>query len=242
MATIHFSLQGKGGVGKSFLAAMLSMYYRAKEIPVRIYDTDPSNATLFGFSDLAVEKFEILRKDDIDKRLFDQLFTKVFEAKEDVILDIGSNAFLPLCSYILSNKLISMLTHDAGHQVIIHSSIVGGQNLKHTVNGFDALCSQFPEETNFTVWLNPFWGEVAYEGKPFEKLKVYERHKSRINAIIHIPEWDPNLHGRDLATMLEKQMVFDHALKSDQFSIFEKQRLKIVRDEMFQAIAAAQIV
>ena len=76
MAIIHISLQAKGGVGKSFLALMLSMFYRHIERPVKIFDTDPANATLFGFSALNAEKFEIMKKDDIDKRLFDRLFSQ----------------------------------------------------------------------------------------------------------------------------------------------------------------------
>jgi hypothetical protein len=241
MAVIHISLQAKGGVGKSFLALMLSMFYRHIQKPVKIFDTDPANATLFGFPALEAEKFEIMKKDDIDKRLFDRLFSQILSATDDVIIDVGANAFIPLCSYIISNNLITMLTQE-GHQVIIHTSIVGGQNLKHTVNGFDALCSQFPESTGFVIWLNPFWGEIEFEGKSFEKLKVYEKHKSRIRSIIKIPEWDVSLHGRDLAAMLEKQKTFDEALASEDFSIFERQRLNIIKNEMFQTIETAQIV
>lgn len=241
MAIIHISLQAKGGVGKSFLALMLSMYYRSIGKPVRIYDTDPANATLYGFARLEAEKFEIMKKDDIDKRLFDQLFSEILSTQDDVIIDVGANAFIPLCSYIISNKLITMIA-SAGHQVIIHTSIVGGQNLKHTVNGFDALCTQFPKETDFAIWLNPFWGEVEFNGKPFDKLKVYENHKARIRAIIKIPEWDSNMHGKDLSDMLEQQLIFDETINSENFNIFQRQRLSIVRDEMFQAISSAQIV
>ncbi|PPZ77743.1 conjugal transfer protein TraL, partial [Neisseria gonorrhoeae] len=124
MAIIHISLQAKGGVGKSFLALMLSMFYRHIERPVKIFDTDPANATLFGFPALEAEKFEIMKKDDIDKRLFDRLFSQILSATDDVIIDVGANAFIPLCSYIISNNLITMLTQE-GHQVIIHTSIVG---------------------------------------------------------------------------------------------------------------------
>ncbi|HFC0586335.1 TPA: hypothetical protein ACFB2B_002262 [Neisseria gonorrhoeae] len=62
MAIIHISLQAKGGVGKSFLALMLSMFYRHIERPVKIFDTDPANATLFGFPALEAEKFEIMKR------------------------------------------------------------------------------------------------------------------------------------------------------------------------------------
>ena len=240
MATIHFSLQGKGGVGKSFLAAMLAMYYKHNNKPVKIFDTDPINATLFGFSALGAQQFEIMRKDDVDKRKFDQLFSSIFNTDEDVILDIGSNGFVPLCSYIIANQLIDMLAGQ-GHQVVIHTSIVGGQNLKHTVNGFDALCSQFPTTAAFVIWLNPFWGDIEFDGKPFEKLKVYEKHKGRINAIIQVPDWDQSMHGKDLADMLERQITFDDAIASDQFGIFERQRLTLIRDDIFKSIATAQI-
>lgn len=62
MAVIHISLQAKGGVGKSFLALMLSMFYRHIQKPVKIFDTDPANATLFGFPALEAEKFEIMKR------------------------------------------------------------------------------------------------------------------------------------------------------------------------------------
>lgn len=51
-----------------------------------------------------------------------------------------------------------------------------------------------------------------------------------------------SLHGSDLAAMLEKQKTFDEALASEDFSIFERQRLNIIKNEMFQTIETAQIV
>lgn len=241
MATIHFSLQGKGGVGKSFLALMLAMYYQRQQQPLTIFDTDPINATLFGFKRLGAEKFEIMRKDDIDKRRFDQLFEQVIATEQDVLLDVGANGFVPLCSYILANQLIEML-HQAGHRIVIHTSVVGGQNLKHTINGLDALAEQFPEQAEFVIWLNPFWGEVNYQGKAFEELKAYKTHRARISAIIRIPELDPALQGKDLADMLEKQLTFDEAIADESFSIFERQRLKVIAETLFAAIDQANLV
>jgi CO dehydrogenase nickel-insertion accessory protein CooC1 len=52
MAKIHMVLQGKGGVGKSFIAAMLAQYKARKgQIPLCI-DTDPVNATFHGYKAL----------------------------------------------------------------------------------------------------------------------------------------------------------------------------------------------
>lgn len=207
MATIHLSLQGKGGVGKSFLALMIAMYYQEKNIPLSIFDTDPINSTVYSFRSLKAQKFEIMNKDNIDKRSFDKLFSTAIESENDVLIDIGSNGFISLCSYILSNELIQML-YEAGHRVIIHTSIVGGQNFIDTVNGFDALANQFPSQAEFVIWLNPFWGQVIYDNKNFDDLKTYKTHKARISAIINIPELDAALHGKDLTSMLEEKITF----------------------------------
>ena len=97
MATIHLSLQGKGGVGKSFLALMIAMYYQEKNIPLSIFDTDPINSTVYSFRSLKAQKFEIMNKDNIDKRSFDKLFSTAIESENDVLIDIGSNGFISLC-------------------------------------------------------------------------------------------------------------------------------------------------
>jgi len=47
MATIHFILQGKGGVGKSLIAALLAQYLHGRGLEVYCFDTDPINATLY---------------------------------------------------------------------------------------------------------------------------------------------------------------------------------------------------
>ena len=45
MANIHMVLQGKGGVGKSFIAAVLAQFKASKGQKPLCIDTDPINAT-----------------------------------------------------------------------------------------------------------------------------------------------------------------------------------------------------
>ena len=40
--TVHLILQGKGGVGKSLVAAILVQYFREKQKVVQCFDTDRS--------------------------------------------------------------------------------------------------------------------------------------------------------------------------------------------------------
>ena len=49
---IHFSIQGKGGIGKSAVAALLSQYIKQQNADAVVIDTDPVNSTLSGFSAL----------------------------------------------------------------------------------------------------------------------------------------------------------------------------------------------
>ena len=42
---VHLVLQGKGGVGKSFVSAILGQYFRARKGTLHCFDTDPVNAT-----------------------------------------------------------------------------------------------------------------------------------------------------------------------------------------------------
>ena len=52
MAKIHMILQGKGGVGKSFISSTLAQHRIAKGKNPLCIDTDPVNATFFGFKKL----------------------------------------------------------------------------------------------------------------------------------------------------------------------------------------------
>ena len=49
---LHFVLQGKGGVGKTVVALLLSQYVEEKGEPVICVDTDPVNASLSSLSSM----------------------------------------------------------------------------------------------------------------------------------------------------------------------------------------------
>ena len=42
--------------------------------------------------------------------------------------------------------------------------------------------------------------------------------------------------------MLEKQLTFDEAIADESFSIFERQRLKVIAETLFAAIGQANLV
>lgn len=109
MSKVHMILQGKGGVGKSVIAAMLAQYKVSKgQKPVCI-DTDPVNATFLGYKGLGVKRLEIMEADEINPRSFDSLIEMIATAKDDVIIDNGASSFVPLSHFLISNQVPALL-------------------------------------------------------------------------------------------------------------------------------------
>ena len=103
-------------------------------------------------------------------------------AGSHVIVDTGSSAFIALVHYIVTNEVVALLTK-TGHEVFVHTLVTGGQMLRDTLHGVYQLVRQI-EDVRFVVWLNPFLGPVAADGKTFEQMKVYQDLKKRIEAVI----------------------------------------------------------
>ena len=118
----------------------------------------------------------------------------------------------------------------------------GGQALVDTVSGFAQLASQFPAECLFVVWLNPYWGPIEHEGKGFEQLKAYTTNKGRVSAIIQIPALKEETYGRDFAEMLQDRRTFDEALADSALTIMTRQRLKIVKTQLFAQLENAAVL
>lgn len=232
MAKIHMVLQGKGGVGKSFIATVIAQYKISKGQQPLCIDTDPVNATFHGFKSLNVRLLEIMQGDEIQTRNFDTLVELIAPSTDDVIIDNGASSFVPLTHYLISNQVPALL-QDMGHEMVVHTVITGSQALLDTVSGFAQLASQFPAEARFVVWLNPYWGPIEHEGKTFEQLKAYTANKARVAAIIQIPDLKKETYGQDLSDMLQDRLTFDDALALESLTIMTRQRLKIIKGQIY---------
>lgn len=238
---IHTTMQGKGGVGKSFISAVTAQYkYHKGQKPLCI-DTDPINSTFHGFKALEVQRLEIMDGDEINSRHFDKLIEQIAPTEADVVIDNGASSFVPLSHYLISNQVPALL-NEMGHELVVHTVITGGQALVDTISGFSQLVKQFPKEAQFVVWLNPYWGAIEHDGKSFEQMKAYCENKDRIAAIIRIPALKEETYGYDLADMLQKRLTFKEALEDSSKSIMTRQRLKIIRDELFNQLDNAVVI
>jgi hypothetical protein len=241
MATAHFILQGRGGVGKTLVAVMLAQALASMGRETINIDTDPVNATFSGYATLNVQRLEIMEDDEINPRSFDRLVEMIDAARGDVIVDNGASSFVPLSHFLISNRVPSLLT-EMGHQLVVHIVIAGAQSLLDTVHGFAQLVRQFPPEAVFVIWLNPYYGPIEHEGKTFEQMKAYVANKDRVSAIVRLPSLKKETYGRDLAEMLQARLTFDEAQSLGTLTIMTRQRLKIIRDQVFGQIASATVI
>ena len=232
MANVHMILQGKGGVGKSFIAAVLAQYINAMGKKALCIDTDPVNATFHGYKALNVHKLEIMEGDEINPRHFDALVELLASSKQDAIIDNGASSFVSLSHYLITNHVPALL-YEIGHRLMVHTVITGGQALRDTVSGFAQMASQFPQDVSFVVWLNPYWGLIEHEGKRFVDLKACKDHRDQVVAVIEIPALKRETYGHDLSEMLRARRTFEESLQLASLPIMVRQRLKIVRDQLY---------
>lgn len=241
MAKIHMLLQGKGGVGKSFAAAVIAQYLVDKGQKPLCIDTDPVNATFHGFKALKVKRLELMVDQEINPRNFDALVELVAPSKHDVVIDNGASSFVQLAHYLVTNE-VPQLLQSMGHELVVHSVVTGGQAFDDTVHNLRQIVPQFPDEALFVVWLNPYWGPVEDKGKPFELLPEYEEIKDRLAAIVTVPTLKKDTYGRDLEELLRARQTFAEAADNPALTIMTRQRLKIVRDQLFGQLDNAAVM
>src|SRR5580692_7169879 len=172
--SIHISLQGKGGVGKSLISAILSQYLLSRGQDVHGIDADPVNQTLSEYRGLAVSCLKLLKDGSVDQREFDLLIERFLTESGTFVVDTGASTFIPLWHYILENHALDYL-RERGKRVFVHSVITGGQSLNDTLGGFEQVAGS-TRDKNIVVWLNEYFGAVLPAGKPFHEMTVCKKH------------------------------------------------------------------
>jgi hypothetical protein len=73
-------------------------------------------------------------------------------------------------------------------------------------------------------------------------MKVYREHKDRVAAIVHIPALKAETFGRDFSEMLQDRLTFDEALAMSDRTIMTRQRLKLIKAQMFNELDAGRVL
>lgn len=241
-AIVNMSLQGKGGVGKSLVATLLTQYLQGKNIQPKCFDTDPINQTFAGYKALNVQKLRLGNTvDEINPRSFDALMEDFFSIKKDTtyVIDNGSGTYLPLISYMVENEVIDIM-ESAGHQMIFHAILAGGQAYNDTIEGLEKLFKYFPT-TKCVIWLNEYFGAVEKDNLRFENSDLFNNNIDKIQAVVTLGQFRKETHGLDVQNMMERRQTFDEAITDPTNCIMTKQRLTTVRRSIFTAMEEAQL-
>lgn len=236
---LHFVLQGKGGVGKTFVSLLLAQCIQEKGEPLILVDTDPVNASFSSLSSIEPERVSIFAGKKVDTRALDLFTERLADEDANFVVDNGASSFVPVSQYLIENDVAGILA-GAGRQPVVHTVVTGGPGMLDTIKGFVSVMESFPPSVQVVVWLNEFFGPIINaNGKPFEQLSAYIENKDRILALIRLAALSEEA-ASDLQDMIGKRLTFAQALAPDNTSILrvQKSRLFKVKQALWPQIEA----
>ena len=233
MKVVHFILQGKGGVGKSFVASILAQYLlqASESEEIHCFDTDPVNQTFARYKALKAQMVPILNQDDlIDSRKFDGLIEQLVALDGIGVVDNGAATFVPIIGYLKENHVVDLL-ESMGVKVVFHVVVTGGQAMKDTLYGLGTVLEKLNAQV--VVWGNEFFGDITENGKPLSEFKVITENKKQICGIVHIARRNADTFGKDIEMMVKENLTFDEIKKSSLFTLMPRQRLLTMQRDLF---------
>lgn len=236
--TTHWTLQGKGGVGKSFVSTILAQYARDRGYMPVCGDTDPVNSTFHRVEDLNVMLVPITEGGTVLQRLFDPLFESILSTESVSIVDNGASTFLPIAKFISSNLILEAM-QEHGKQVFIHSIVTGGQAKDDTVTGLLSLIDLVKKSktsTKIVVWENEFWGIPEFNGKSLSEMPWIKDNSAIIQGIVPIVDRNSDAFSTDIRMMTEMHLTRREVKESDKFGFIAKSRINRVFEDVYSEL------
>ena len=239
MASIFITLQGKGGVGKSYLTAAFAQWAIDRDREVICIDTDTLNPTLLAYKPLNATHLKLSENHVVDPRVLDSLVAIASDASEEafVVIDVGSNGFETLMAYEGENQVFSLL-EDEGHSVYVQTVIAGGPDAEETLKGTMALLEV--TEVPIVLWLNEHLGPLEVAGKPLEQVAFLSENQERFIGKILLAARTHATFGKDVEEMLRKRLTFNEAIK--RFDLMPRTRIKRVRDDVWSQLDSLELL
>jgi len=235
--SVHFVLQGKGGIGKTLISTFIAQYINDRNPgTLKTFDTDQENATLAAYKGLNVTPIDVMNEDrTINRKMFDKMMLDILATDENVVIDNGANTFSPLMSYLMENQFIDLL-QDSGKDVYIHSIIGGGDNLKDTVSGFSSLAKQ--TSCPMIVWLNEnaSWGGTDN----FIDSDVFVKNSENVRGIVLLQGRNSDTFGDDIKRMQKARLTLNEIMENPDFNVLERSRLNSVFRDVYKKLDAVE--
>ena len=235
---IHFVLQAKGGIGKSFVSTLLAQHIINETGTVSCFDTDQENTTFEHYKALSVQHVVVTGQSRlIDPKKFDSLMETLLTEAGNFVIDTGANTFSNLLAYIVENEVFALL-RQARKAVYVHTIVGGGDTLADTANGFYAI-AQKVSGARIVLWFNEHFGDIkTAEGKPFTETQAYRQSAGRLSGTVTLYRRNPATFGEDIRKLNTKRHTIVQALASPDYSLMEKQRIRNFSHDVFGQLRA----
>jgi len=235
-STVHFILQGKGGIGKTLVSTLLAQWVQAKAPgTLRCYDTDQENTTFSRYKALNVKHIPVMTPArTIEPKRFDAMMMDILESDGNCVIDNGANTFSPLMAYLIDNACFDLL-HESGRNVYIHSIVGGGDTLHDTASGFATAAQK--TGAPIILWENEHFGLLhTPSGKAFVESQTYLDHASQVRGHVKLSARNSDTFGADLKKMNTARLTLDEVMQNDKFNVMEKQRLRMIFRDVFEQL------
>jgi len=236
--TVHFVLQAKGGIGKSFVSTLLAQHVINETGAVRCFDTDQENTTFAHYTALSVRHIALTDQSRvINPKRFDTLMETLLTDEGNFVIDTGANTFSNLLAYMVENEVFVLL-RQARKSSYVHTIVGGGDTLADTANGFYAI-AQKVSGTRIVLWFNEHFGEIrTAEGKPFIETQAYRQSAGRLTGTVTLYQRNAATFGEDIRKLNTKRHTIVQALASPDYTLMEKQRIKTFSRDVFDQLRA----
>lgn len=237
--SVHMTLCGKGGVGKSVIARLLTEYLTDRDDAPLAFDADPVNANFAAVHAFNVEKVGLIdANQEINPGLFDGLVLRIVDSNRSVVLDTGAASYVPFFNYMRELDLAATLDEN-GYDLFFHVPLAGGPALPFTVENLKEVCRHFGKDAGVVVWLNHYWEQIERNGKTFTDWPVYRENAEVIQSVFEINRMPSHTSAADFALMLRENKSFAEAVDNhSDFNILTRSRLRKVRQTMFDGMDA----
>lgn len=229
MAKMLITLQGKGGVGKSFLTGVYAQWALDRGIEIICVDTDTLNPTLAQYGPLNVTHIKLSNEHVVNPLALDTLIGIVDTAGDaQVVVDVGSNGFETLMAYEAENEVFDLLRAQ-GHEVVIQTVLAGGPDAEETVKGAMALLKA--TKVPVILWFNEHMGPLEYQGRSMVDMKFIREAGDRILGAVVMHARTRTTFGKAVEEMLSRRLTFAEAIAC--FDLMPRTRIQKVRDDLY---------
>ena len=238
--TVHFILQGKGGIGKTLVSTILAQWLAGRDAsPLRCYDTDQENPTFSRYKAMQVKHVPVMTDTrSIDPKRFDALMIDILEEDGNCVIDNGANTFSPLMAYLIENDAFALL-QESGRTVYIHTIVGGGDTLHDTATGFAATAKS--TAVALVLWENEHFGLLqSASGKLFTESQTFNEHAARVRGRVRLCQRNPDTFGADMKKMNTARLTLNEVLQNEKFNIMEKQRIKVIYRDIYAQLDKVQ--